>query len=300
MHIGIAGTGKMGSAIARRLLGLGHQVTVWNRASAGAQGAVQAGALLAGTPAELVQSVDMLVSLLTDATAIEAVYAGAAGVLGANLQGRLIIEMSTARPQTQRDLASRVLAGGAGFVECPVGGSVGPASEGKLFGFAGGSDADVARARPLLDLLCRRVEHLGPVGAGASMKLAINLPLMVYWQALGEALSLIDGLGLDPKRVVDILADTSGGPNMLKTRGPAIANALAAGAGGAVSVNVATIRKDLRTMLDEGAALQRQLPVAAQALACFDRAAAGGADAADCTQLPVWWLQEGGRVGGNA
>ena len=109
-------------------------------------------------------------------------------------------------------------------------------------------------------------------------------------------MSLIDDLGLDPKRVVDIFADTSGGPNMLKSRGPAIANALAGGATGALSVDVANLRKDLRTMLAEGVALRRDLPVTAQTLACLDRAAAAGVDGADCTQLPVWWLREGGRV----
>ncbi len=88
------------------------------------------------------------------------------------------------------------------MIDCPVGGSVGPASDGKLFGFVGGADADVARRRPVLDQMCRRVEHVGPVGAGASMKLAINLPLMVYWQAFGEALSLVAPLKLDPDRLV--------------------------------------------------------------------------------------------------
>src|SRR5437016_1881659 len=84
----------------------------------------------------------------------------------------------------------------ASQVEGPVGGTVGPAKEGKLFGFAGGEAADVARARPLPDQLCRRVEHVWPVGAGAAMKLAINLPLLVFWQAFGEALSLCEPLGL--------------------------------------------------------------------------------------------------------
>jgi 3-hydroxyisobutyrate dehydrogenase len=77
----------------------------------------------------------------------------------------------------------------------------------------------VARARPLLDQLCKRIEHVGPHGAGETMKLAVNLPLMVYWQTLGEALSLVQPLGLDPQRVIDILSDSSGGPNMLKVRG---------------------------------------------------------------------------------
>ena len=98
--------------------------------------------------------------------------------------------MSTVRPETEKALAAEVGAKGAALIECPVGGTVGPAMEGKLFGFVGGEASDVERARPILDDLCRRVEHVGAVGAGASVKLAINLPLLVYYQALGEALSL--------------------------------------------------------------------------------------------------------------
>jgi len=101
-----------------------------------------------------------------------------------------------------------------------------PAKDGKLFGFVGGDAADFARARPLLEQMCRRIEHVGPVGAGASMKLAINLPLLVFWQAFGEALALCRSLGLDAARIVDIFADTSGGPNVLKGRAAALTAAL--------------------------------------------------------------------------
>ena len=130
------------------------------------------------------------------------------------------------------------------------------------------------------------------------MKLAINLPLMVYWQTLGEALSLVQPLGLDPARVIDIFAETSGGPNMLKVRGPMIAQALSGDASVPVSVNVATMRKDLRAMLAEAERNHVKLPGTALALQAFEQAAASGLDAADCTQLPVWWLREGGRVRG--
>ena len=297
MHIGIAGTGRMGTAIACRLLGLGHRVSVWNRSAAGARDAVEAGARQVATPADLVREVEAVISILADGAAVEAVYGGAAGLVAGATADKLFIDMSTVPPHIQRATGTAIAASGGVYVECPVGGSVGPAREGKLFGFAGGAATDVARARPLLELLCRRIEPVGPHGAGAAMKLAINLPLMVYWQAFGEAASLIADLEIDPKRLVDIFADTSGGPNMLKTRGPAIAQALGAGAGATVSVDVATIRKDLRTMLDYAAVQNRSLPVTAQALACFDRAAAAGANAADCTELPVWWLREGGRVG---
>jgi 3-hydroxyisobutyrate dehydrogenase len=178
---------------------------------------------------------------------------------------------------------------GAAFVECPVGGTVGPAKEGKLFGFVGGEAADVARARPVLEQMCRRIEHVGPVGAGASMKLAINLPLIVYWQALGEALSLVHHLKLEPARVMDILADTSGAPNMLKNRAGAIAAALG-GKDSPPSVTIDTLKKDLAEMLAEARACGYSAPVTERALNCFEHASSAGLGAKDCTALPVNWV----------
>src|SRR5260370_35741535 len=90
--------------------------------------------------------------------------------------------------------ASSVLQQGAAVVECPVGGSSGPAKEGKLFGVVGGAKGDVARAAPILEQLCRRIEHIGELGSGATMKIAVNLPLLVYWQALGQDFALFKPL----------------------------------------------------------------------------------------------------------
>src|SRR6266513_961854 len=245
MKIGIAGTGRMGAAIAQRLAGLGHEVKVWNRTAEKARGL---GLDVADSATRLADASETLISTLTDAAAVESVYGQ---LLAGDVKGKLFIEMSTVRPETERRLADRVRAKGAAFVECPVGGTVGPAKDGKLFGFAGGEAADVARARPLLEQMCRRVEHVGPVGAGAAMKLAINLPLMVFWQSFAEALSLCEPLGINPARLMDIFADTSGGPNVLKVRGPAIAAALAGN----------------------------------------DRAARNGLGAADAATLPASWLR---------
>src|SRR6201999_992527 len=127
------------------------------------------------------------------------------------LNGKLVIEMSTVRPGVEVALAEKVRAKGAAFVECPVGGSTGPARQGKLIGLMGAEPADAARAKPLLDQMCRRIEHVGPGGGGEGMKFTINMPLMIYWQALGEALALCHPLGLDPDRVMELLSDTSGG-----------------------------------------------------------------------------------------
>ena len=296
MHVGIAGTGKMGSAIARRLLGLNHPVTVWNRTPERAQPLIDLGAARAESPAKLARAVDLVITMLTDAQALDDVYFGPDGLLAQPVGDQIFVDMSTVMPSKQQEVGSRVAAAGATYLECPVGGSVGPAQEGKLLGFVGGSETALARARSTLDQLCRRVEYVGPLGAGATMKLAINLPLMVYWQTLGEALSLIQPLGLDPKRVIEIFAETSGGPNMLKVRGAMIAQALAGTGSGQVTVSVATMRKDMHAMLDQAALQPVRLPLTALALQCFEQAAGTGLDAADCTQLPVWWLSEGGKA----
>jgi 3-hydroxyisobutyrate dehydrogenase len=283
MKIGIAGTGRMGAAIAQRLAGLGHEMMVWNRTPDKARAL---GLNVADTPSQLAGFSEIIISILTDAAAVEQVYSQ---LLAGDVKGRLFIEMSTVRPDVQRKLLSRVKAKGAILVECPVGGTIGPAKEGKLFGFVGGDAADVARAWPLLDQMCRRVEHVGPVGSGASMKLAINLPLLVYWQALGEALSLIKNLNLDPARVMDILSDTSGAPAMLKNRGATIAAALAGKEPSSITVNIDTMRKDLSEMAAEARALGWSAPVTERVLECFGRASKDGLGAKDIVMLPVNW-----------
>ncbi len=291
MKVGVAGIGRMGAAIAERLLKQGHQVTVWNRTLAKAEAVRQHGALVAATPAQLAASADIILSILTDATAIAAAYDGPEGLLSGKVSGKLFVEMSTVRPDTQRALAGRIKAKGAAMIDCPVGGTTGPARDGKLLGFVGGDAADLARARPVLEKLCRRIEHVGPVGAGASLKLAINLPLLVYWQAFGEALALCQPLGLDPARLVDIFADTSGGPNVLKTRGGMLADAMQGKVPASTTFNIDSIRKDLATMIEEARALgYDELPVTARALECFDAASRAGLGDGDAVLLPVSWV----------
>ena len=293
MKIGIAGTGRMGAAMAARLLACSHSVSVWNRTRPKTEALERAGAAVAATPQELSTHADIVITMLTDALAIDATYRGAQGLLAGEVRGKLFIDMSTVRPEIEKELAQSIRTKGAALVECPVGGTVGPAKEGKLFGFVGGEAADVEQARPVLNDLCRRVEHVGAIGAGASVKLAINLPLLVYYQALGEALSLCQNIDIDPARLIDIFADTSGGPNMLKVRGAAIAATLQGKETTPVTFDVNLIRKDLRTMLDEAQALSVRLPLTAQALERYDEAALNGFGGSDATMLPAYWLRHG-------
>lgn len=291
MKIGIAGTGRMGEAIGMRLMGLGHELTVWNRTPEKTKSLAGAGAKVAASPAALADAVEVIITILTDAKAIAALYHGARGLLSGNVAGKLFIEMSTVQPEVEVALGAKVRPKGAVLVECPVGGTTSPAREGKLFGFAGAADADMARARPILESLCRRLEHVGPVGAGSRMKLAINLPLYVYWQALGEALLLCRPLGLEPERLMSILADTSGGANVLKVRGGMVAAQMSGQDPGPVNMAVDLVCKDLKTMIAEAKALGGTLPAAEAALRCFEEAARSGLGEKDQTTLPARWAK---------
>ncbi len=291
MKIGIAGTGRMGAAMTLRLMDVGHELTVWNRTPEKTKSLAAAGAKVAATPAALTGAVELIITMLTDDKAIEAMYHGPQGLLAGDAKGRLFVEMSTVRPEVEIALSARVKQKGGALVDCPVGGTVGPARDGKLFGFVGGSDADVARAKPVLDQLTRRLEHVGPVGAGARMKLAINLPLMVYWQAFSEALALCAPLKLDPDRLISIFSETSGGPNVLKARGPAVAAGLRGQDSGPVTFDVNLICKDLSVMIAEGKSLGIDLPVSQRALACFEEAAQEGMGPRDGALLPARFVK---------
>jgi len=296
MKIGICGVGKMGAAIGSRLISLGHEVYVWNRTASNAKSVIDAGAKWADTPQALTTCVDVVLSLLANEKALDDVYSAPQGLLSKDLSRKTIIEMSTISPEKHSALADKVVSLGGEYLECPVGGSVGPAKEGKLIGFVGGPSKTFEQQKELLSQLCKRVEHMGAYGAGSTMKLAINLPLMVYWQTLSEALTLIQPLGLDPARVIDIFSDTSGGPNVLKARGAFVAQTIKDGKAAIVNVSMNTVLKDVQTMLNHAKSLHRNLPLTQTALDTFKESSHKGLESADCCEHIVWWLKEGSKA----
>jgi 3-hydroxyisobutyrate dehydrogenase len=295
MKIGVCGTGRMGAAIAQRLMSVGHEVAVWNRNSAKTKVLIDAGAKLFTSPAQLVEGCEVTIVMLLNDAAIEAVYRGPNGILKAGLAGKLVIDMSTVRPETMTSVGTAAVQLGAAFVEAPVGGTVGPAKEGKLLGLVGGTKADVARAMPILEQLCRRIEHVGELGSGSMMKLAVNLPLLVYWQALGEALTICKPLNLPADRLIDILTDTSGAPTAMKGRGPVIAKVLGGAPLGETAFGLNAAKKDLACAVQFGASIHAELPVTASALACYEEAEAAGLGDADATAVSTRWTQRKGK-----
>jgi len=290
MDIGIAGVGKMGAAIAVRLMEVGHKVTVWNRSADKTKPLAEAGATVAATPAELAAKSEAIITILTDAAAIDAVYSGPSGLLSVPVVGKLFIEMSTVQPATEVAIAEKVRAKGAALVECPVGGTTGPARQGQLVGLLGAEAADADRALPLLKQLCRRIDHCGKVGAAAPVKLAINLPLMVAWQAFGEAFALCKGTSLTPDQLVNLFTDISATNNAVKARAPMITAMLAGGSDvPGATFTIDSGLKDLRTMVAEGKAQGIDLPLVQRTADCFEEAQRSGWGPRDGAAVAVFW-----------
>jgi 3-hydroxyisobutyrate dehydrogenase len=289
MKIGVVGLGAMGASIAVRLLEVGHQVTVWNRTPDKAKPLADAGAKVAASPAEVAQASEAVITMLTDGAAIDAVYNGPNGLLSGDVKGKLFIEMSTVAPKVETDAAAKVRAKGASFVECPVGGSTAPARQGKLLGLMGAEPADAARAKPILDQLCRRLEHCGPVGTGAAMKLAINLPLMVAWQAYGEAFSIAREVGWEPKRLLDLFVDTNGANPALKNRAEMIVTMFEGRDPGPTTFSIANGVKDLRTMVETGTGMGNDMPATKAVLSAFEDATKHGFGGGDGSRMSVYW-----------
>lgn len=269
--IGIVGTGRMGTAFARRLIETGRDVRVWNRSPERMAAALEAGATRAGDLAGIAGCDTILISL-TDAAAVGSV---AERLVAAGIAGKLVIDLSTLLPEETGTIAARFAVAGADFVDCPVGGTVAPALKGQLLGMAGGSPAAFARARPVLDALCRRVEHLGPAGSGARMKLAVNLPLAIYWQVLGESLALLQGSGIPAETAVSLIADSSAGPAVLKNRAQVVIDTLN-GNDQPGTFDIAGLAKDLDLALRCAARDGRSLTLARTAQEAYARALAAG------------------------
>lgn len=291
MQIGIAGLGRMGAAIGARLMEVGHTLAVWNRTPDKAKALTDAGAKLVATPEDVAEHSEAIITMLTDANAIDHVYNGENGLLTSDATGKLFIEMSTVRPEIEIALAEVVRASGGRFVECPVGGTTGPARQGKLFGFMGAEPEDAALAKPILDQLCRRLEHVGPVGNGALAKFTINMPLMIYYQALGEALAMARPMGLPPERLMDIICDTSGAPTMMKARGPVVAKMLQ-GEDPPVTFDLDGCVKDLQSIQAEGRARGISLPLVQITLACMEESLSKGFGAKEAASHSVYWAKK--------
>lgn len=206
--VAVLGTGRMGGAMVGTLSRAGFEVVAWNRSSGKvAHVAASAGANVADTPTEAIRDADVVVSSLADDAAVESVFGQTTEALH---EPQLVLEMSTISPVTTRRVGERVLARGAGYLDAPVSGSVSLVEAGNLTIMVGGDGATLDRGRPVLEALAGKILHVGTLGAGATMKLAVNALVHGLNVALSESLVLAERAGVDRSVAYEVFA--SGAP----------------------------------------------------------------------------------------
>ncbi|HEX3648907.1 MAG TPA: 2-hydroxy-3-oxopropionate reductase [Pseudonocardiaceae bacterium] len=206
MRIGFIGLGIMGAPMAAHLANAGHQVTGYARKPAAAQRLTEAGGTAVGSTAAAVDGAEVVITMLPNHPEVEEVVLGAAGVLANAADGLLLIDMSTIRPETSLEIAERGAERGMRSLDAPVSGGQAGAENAALSIMVGGDDADFAAARPLFDVLGKTVVHVGPHGAGQTVKAANQLVVAGTYALVSEAIVLLEGSGVDAKAGLDVLA----------------------------------------------------------------------------------------------
>jgi 3-hydroxyisobutyrate dehydrogenase-like beta-hydroxyacid dehydrogenase len=210
--VGVLGIGRMGGSMARALAAAGFEIVLWNRTPEAARAlATELRGRAVDRPAEVAAAADVCVSMLADGAAVEAVYRGPDALLAGTRPANVLVDCSTVPPSTIRGLEREARATGAGILDAPVSGSVGLAEGGKLTIMVGGESADVERARPILDALGSTVFHMGPLGTGAAMKLAVNTLIFGLNEAVAEGLVLAESAGIARSLAYDVLAASAAG-----------------------------------------------------------------------------------------
>lgn len=210
--VALVGTGRMGSAMARCLARAGLPLVVHNRTRDRAEAlAAELGARVAATPAEAASGAYVVLTMLADDAAVRSVYDGAEGLLAGAARGTVLADLSTVTPDTLRAFDAAARSAGVGLLDAPVSGSVTTAEAGQLTLMVGGAAEDLERARPALEPLAKAIVHVGPLGSGAAMKLAVNTVIFGLNEALAEGLVLAEAAGIDRSVAYGVIAESAVG-----------------------------------------------------------------------------------------
>ncbi len=270
MEIGWIGTGIMGAPMARRLIGGHHRVRVFNRSPEKARALAADGATVTADAAACIAGAEVVFIMVPDTPDVEATVAKIEPVLKA---GQLVVDMSTIAPAAERAIAKRLKAKGVDYLDAPVsGGDVG-ARDGTLAIMVGGDAAAFERARPLFELMGKRVTHIGASGAGQMTKLANQIAVAINLEAAAEAIKFAKAGGLDPSRVVEAIGAGAAASWQLSNLGPKIiAGDYRPG------FFIKLIRKDLRLVVEAARESGLALPGLSLMASMFNSASALGHD----------------------
>jgi 3-hydroxyisobutyrate dehydrogenase len=281
MKLGIVGLGRMGTAISQRLHQQGFELVGWDH-NADVNRTLAAGGLRIGANArDVAAQSEIVISIITEDHGVRRIFNGPDGFLSGDVKGKLFIEMSTLQPMTGRELAPLVDAKGARLIESPVLGTIPQVRDGKLFALVGGRAEDLDRARPVLEKMTRRIAHMGPNGAGYAMKLAVNLGLGAYIQAVSESLALGLKQGLTLDQMLDVLQEAPYASGWLKSKIDVLK-----GAPAEMTLDIRTLRKDLMSAVATGALTGVPMPLSAATLVSLSAAVADGYGSGDLAELP--------------
>jgi 3-hydroxyisobutyrate dehydrogenase-like beta-hydroxyacid dehydrogenase len=258
--IGFIGLGAMGSRIAGRLINAGYGVYGTNRTKAKAQPLIARGLQWRESPREVAASAEVVLSMVTDDDALEAITAGPEGLLAGLRAETVYVDMSTVSPQESHRIAGHVRARGAHMLDAPVSGSVPQAESGTLAIMVGGEREAFRTVEPLLHELGQTVTYIGLNGQGPLVKLAINISLAVQTLAFSEGLLLAERAGVDPAAAAEVMSSSSIGSPMLKARVPLLLDLPKQ-----AWFDVELMRKDIRLARQIAYDLQIPLPSATAA-----------------------------------
>ena len=218
-RVSFIGLGRMGFGMAQRLLAAGHRVRLYNRTAARAAALIEQGAVLCSSPREAAEGAELVISMVSDDAASREVWLGEAGVFGSRLtSGTLIVECSTLSHDWVLELAAEAQRRSLCYIDCPVTGLPDMAAAGELTLLAGAAPEDLARARPVLDALCRQTIHFGAIGAGTVYKLMINLQGAIQIASIAEGMALAEQAGLNLHTVAETLATgQAASPQVVRT-----------------------------------------------------------------------------------
>jgi 3-hydroxyisobutyrate dehydrogenase-like beta-hydroxyacid dehydrogenase len=202
------------------LLKAGHVLTVWNRTASRAQDLVAVGARLAKSPQEVAAASDFLLTMVSDPPALEEVLWGPAGAMQALKCGAICIDSSTIAPALARKIAAACAERGAHFLDAPVTGGDWGAKKGELLFMVGGDADTLKEVEPILAVMGKKIFHLGPHGAGQTIKLAMNLILALQVDALAEALALVTRAGIQGEKLVEVLQSSMARSGVLDIKAP--------------------------------------------------------------------------------
>ncbi|HEY3688440.1 MAG TPA: 2-hydroxy-3-oxopropionate reductase [Streptosporangiaceae bacterium] len=218
MRIGFVGLGIMGGPMAANLVAAGHEVVGYNRSAAKRERLAERGGTAASSVAEAVRDADMVITMLPDSPDVEAVALGDDGVFAHAREGALVADMSTIRPDVARRVAAEGAARGLRVLDAPVSGGEQGAIDGKLSIMVGGADDDFAAAEPVFGVMGATVVHVGPAGAGQTVKAANQLIVAGTIELVAEAVVFLEAQGVDTGSAVEVLGGGLAGSKVLAAK----------------------------------------------------------------------------------